>query len=50
MLRNTKTRYGWASIILHWLIALLFMGQFSLGLVMVRIASQRTSLELIQLH
>lgn len=50
MLRNTKTRYGWAAILLHWLIAVLFIGQFALGLVMVRIASQRTSFELIQLH
>jgi len=50
MLRNTTTRYGWAAIILHWLIGLVFIGQFLLGLVMVRIASQRTSFELIQLH
>ncbi|GAA4124877.1 cytochrome b [Aminobacter aganoensis] len=50
MLRNTDTRYGWASIGLHWLIALLFIGQFGLGLVMVRIASQRIAFELIQLH
>lgn len=50
MLRNTNTRYGWASIGLHWLIALLFIGQFGLGLVMIRIASQRTAFELIQLH
>lgn len=50
MLRNTDTHYGWASIGLHWLIALLFIGQFGLGLVMVRIASQRTAFELIQLH
>ncbi|WP_269933222.1 cytochrome b [Aminobacter sp. HY435] len=50
MLRNTNTRYGWAAIILHWLIALLFVGQFALGLVMIRVASQRTSFELIQLH
>ncbi len=50
MLRNTKTRYGWTAILLHWLIALLFIGQFALGLVMVRVASQRTSFELIQLH
>lgn len=50
MLRNTNIRYGWASIGLHWLIALLFIGQFGLGLVMVRIASQRTAFELIQLH
>lgn len=50
MLRNTKTRFGWAAIVLHWLIAALFIGQFVLGLVMVRVASQLTSFELIQLH
>lgn len=50
MLRNTKTRYGWTAIVLHWLIAALFIGQFALGLVMIRVASQRTSFELIQLH
>lgn len=50
MLRNTKTRYGWAAIFLHWLIALIFLGQFALGLAMIRVASQRTSFELIQLH
>ncbi|PWK63155.1 cytochrome b561 [Aminobacter sp. AP02] len=50
MLRNTTTRYGWAAIVLHWLIGLIFIGQFVLGWAMVRIASQRTSFELIQLH
>ena len=35
---------------LHWLIALIFIGQFALGFVMVRIESQRTAFELIQLH
>ncbi|TIU13312.1 MAG: cytochrome b [Mesorhizobium sp.] len=47
---NTATRYGWAMIILHWLIGLIFIGQFVLGFVMMRIDSQRTSFELIQLH
>ncbi|WP_406873084.1 cytochrome b [Aminobacter sp. P9b] len=50
MLRNTTTRYGWAAIILHWLIGLIFIGQFALGWTMVRIVSQRTAFELIQLH
>jgi len=49
-LTNTATRYGWPTIILHWLIGIIFIGQFVLGFVMVRIASQRTSFELIQLH
>jgi cytochrome b561 len=47
---NTATRYGWATILLHWLIALIFLGQFGLGFVMVRLTSQRTAFELIQLH
>ena len=47
---NSTTRYGWASIILHWLIALIFVGQFGLGFIMVRLTSQRTAFELIQLH
>jgi cytochrome b561 len=47
---NTPTRYGWGAIILHWLIALVFIGQFGLGFIMVRLTSQRTAFELIQLH
>lgn len=47
---NSTTRYGWAAIILHWLIAAIFIGQFVLGFVMVRLTSQRTAFELIQLH
>lgn len=50
MLRNTKSRYGWAAIVLHWLIGLIFISQFVLGWAMVRIASQARSFELIQLH
>lgn len=47
---NSTTRYGWGTILLHWLIALIFIGQFALGLIMVRFTSQRTAFELIQLH
>ncbi|RVC56962.1 MAG: cytochrome b [Mesorhizobium sp.] len=47
---NTSTRYGWAMIVLHWLIGIIFIGQFVLGFVMMRIESQRTAFELIQLH
>ena len=47
---NTPTRYGWATILLHWLIGVLFIGQFALGFIMVRLTSQRTAFELIQLH
>ncbi|MBZ9996325.1 cytochrome b [Mesorhizobium sp. BH1-1-4] len=49
-LTNTPTRYSWATILLHWLIALIFIGQLVLGFVMVRIESQRAAFELIQLH
>ncbi|UCI19771.1 cytochrome b [Mesorhizobium sp. B2-1-8] len=47
---NTATRYGWATIVLHWLVGIIFIGQFMLGFVMVRTQSQRTAFELIQLH
>ncbi len=47
---NSTSRYGWGTILLHWLIALIFIGQFMLGFVMVRLTSQRTAFELIQLH
>ncbi|CAH2397370.1 cytochrome b [Mesorhizobium ventifaucium] len=47
---NSTSRYGWAAIVLHWLIAAIFIGQFVLGLVMMRLSSQRTAFELIQLH
>ena len=47
---NSTTRYGWVAILLHWLIGIIFIGQFALGFVMVRLTSQRTAFELIQLH
>ena len=34
----------------HWLIALIFIGHSGLGFIMVRLTSQRTAFELIQLH
>ena len=33
-LLNTKDGYGWANIVLHWLMALLLFGQFGVGLYM----------------
>jgi len=50
MITNNRTRYGWGAIILHWLIGIIFIGQFGLGFVMVRLSSQRSAFELIQLH
>ena len=47
---NSTSRYGWGTIVLHWLIALIFIGQFGLGFIMVRLTSQRVAFELIQLH
>ena len=35
MLKNTRSAYGWISISLHWLMALLIFGLFGLGLYMV---------------
>ncbi|WP_339442088.1 cytochrome b [Pseudomonas proteolytica] len=34
-LRNTSTRYGWVSIVIHWSVALVVFGLFGLGLWMV---------------
>lgn len=37
MLKNTKTAYGWISILLHWVMALVIIGMFGLGLYMVEL-------------
>ncbi|MGH6762152.1 MAG: cytochrome b [Phyllobacterium sp.] len=50
MLRNTANEYGLMAIILHWVIAILFIGQLVLGLWMVRLDDQRLAFELIQWH
>ncbi|BCQ65482.1 hypothetical protein PBOI14_72320 [Pseudomonas sp. Boi14] len=34
-LRNSSSRYGWVSIVLHWGVALAVFGLFALGLWMV---------------
>ncbi len=36
-LRNTTSAYGWVSIVIHWLMALLMFGMFALGLYMVEL-------------
>jgi len=36
-LTNTTQRYGWISIVFHWLMALAVMGLFGLGLYMVEL-------------
>jgi cytochrome b561 len=50
MLRNRKSGYGLVAILLHWTIAVLFIGQAGLGLYMVRTADQRAAFGLIQWH
>jgi cytochrome b561 len=47
---NTEERYGWVAILLHWLMAALILGQFTLGFVMTRTDDQRLAFERIQLH
>lgn len=50
MIRNSRQTYGLVAISLHWLIAALILGQLISGPVMVRLADQRLSFELIQWH
>lgn len=50
LIRNTAVCYGWIAILLHWLVAVLFIGQFVVGFAMVRISSQRLAFDLIQWH
>lgn len=50
MMRNSRQAYGLVAIVLHWLIALLIIGQLVFGTLMVRIADQRLAFELIQWH
>lgn len=50
MLRSSPSTYGLVAIVLHWLIALLIIGQIVMGLVMVRLADQRLAFDLIQWH
>jgi len=38
MLKNTKTSYGYISIIMHWVMALIIFGLFGLGLYMVELS------------
>ena len=35
MWRNTESAYGWVAILLHWLVAIVVVGMFALGLWMV---------------
>lgn len=35
MLRNSRERFGWVSIVIHWLMAIAIIGMFALGIWMV---------------
>lgn len=37
MIRNSSERYGWIAILLHWIMAVLVLGMFMLGLYMVEL-------------
>ncbi|MGO2479527.1 MAG: cytochrome b [Pseudoalteromonas sp.] len=37
MFKNTRTGYGWVAITLHWLMAVMVVGLFGLGLYMVEL-------------
>lgn len=50
MMRNSRRGYGLVAIVLHWALAVLFIGELALGLVMVRLQSQRYAFDLIQWH
>lgn len=50
MLRNRHNAYGLVAIVLHWTIALLFVGQLVLGFSMARVKSMALQFELIQWH
>jgi cytochrome b561 len=50
MLRNTPLRYGSVTILFHWVIALLFIGQVSGGVLMRRFSDPKLQFELYQWH
>jgi len=50
MLRNTKTSWGLVSILFHWVMAALFLGQFGLGWYMQGISDLWARYQLVQWH
>jgi cytochrome b561 len=50
MLRNRQNSYGLVAIVLHWIVAAMFLGQVALGLTMVRVHSMALQFTLIQWH
>lgn len=50
MLRNSRESFGLVSILFHWIIALIFLGQIVLGYSMVRVSDFALQFSLYQWH
>ncbi|PSH66335.1 MULTISPECIES: cytochrome b [Phyllobacterium] len=50
MLRNTKDSFGLVSILFHWIIGFIFLGQIALGYLMVRVSDFTLQFSLYQWH
>lgn len=50
LFRNTENQFGWISIFLHWIMAILIIGMLILGLYMTRIPISLLKLKLYGLH
>ena len=50
MLRNSRESFGLVSILFHWVIGLIFLGQIALGYLMVRVSDFTLQFSLYQWH
>lgn len=50
MLRNSKYSFGLVSILFHWIIALIFLGQICFGYLMTRVSDYTLQFNLFQWH
>ena len=50
MLRNSRDSFGLVSILFHWIIGLIFLGQIALGYLMVRVSDFTLQFSLYQWH
>ena len=50
MLRNSRESFGLVSILFHWIIALIFLGQIALGYLMVLVSDLTLQFNLYQWH
>ena len=50
MLRNNRDSFGLVSILFHWIIGLIFLGQIPLGYLMVRVSDFTLQFSLYQWH